>query len=557
MRLINLSLISSILILGFGLSGCSGDTTETAPATQSDPSTTGNSDPTTGGTTTPETLPDTLTSSAGIYLVESNESTRTGYEFFTHPLYIDSKLYARMYRRLDFGVEIGMKVLACDLSGFNADKNLSDIPTEVLYDQVGPPYTHARFNQHYYDMAEVDNAIYFSTLPEDEDTLSQSSYIKYDLASQSEIYHQKETPYIGENLDITFDLARGWFLPFNNNQYMGVIEGSLVKVFNTNDGSFYKEGVYDYFGGPSSGSSGDDLPPAGAEDRVYRVSESLYNISYLSNYVDFGYRDYAADPEYKSTDLLSDFLTKYTGTKPYGRVNYNGDGSGAIAPLVIDGNTIYVTAMLAYENSDGYTQRDLYLMEYDANSQIQDVYFLGAQEMIGTYFDATHVYKYGNNLYFKFRSNNASEFCSYNLSTHAYNYKVAIGNHIGFGDHPWTAYAITGSTVIIPEKVRPDDYDPNVSETTYDYDFVFKVINITDGSVIKTLHHKDMMGLVTNNGVQINDAYVDADGVYFTGTKWTRTTQHNIIVKIDSSGNTVDFSRHRADAHYTGVITNR
>ena len=553
MHLINISLISSILILGFGLSGCSGDTTEAAPATQSDPSTTGNSDPTTGDTTTPEVL----TSSAGIYLAESNESTRTGYAFYTHPLYLDSKLYVRMYRGLDFGVEVGMKVLSYDLSGFNADRDMSTIPTEILYDQVGPAYTHARFNQRYYDIAEVDNALYFSTLPENEDTLSQSSYIKYDIASGSEVYHQRETPLIDEHFNTTFDLARGWFLPFSNNQYMGVVEEGIAKVFNTNDGSFYKEGVYDYLGGPSSGSSGDNLPPVGTENRFYGVSSSFYSISYLSNHVDYGYRDFTADPEYIVNDILADFLTKYTGSKTYTLANYNGDGSGAISPLVIDGNTIYLIATLAYDNSGGYRQRDLYLMEYDTNAQLQEIHLLGAQSGPGFSFDATHVYKYGSNLYFKFRSNNASEFCSYNLNSHTYNYKVNIGNHVGFADYPWTAYAITGSTVIIPEKVRPDNYDPNVFETTYVYDFVFKVINITDGTVIKTLHHKDMMGLVTNEGVYIKDVYVDANGVYFTGMKWTRTTHHNIIVKIDSSGNTVDFSRHRANAHYTGVITNR
>ena len=552
MQIAKIALMSSALILGLGLGGCSSSDTTDTPAA--------------GGGTLPGNNikqpgakdPVAEVSSLGIYMAESNESTKKGYEFYTGPLYIDSKLYTRLYRPFDGTMDAAMKVVAYDLSSFNADMNISEIPTEVLYNQVGPNFTNARFNQRYYDMAEVDSALYFSTMPENIDTLSQSSYIKYDMISKSEVYHQRGIPVEGKNLDKIFDLARGWFMPFGNNNYMGVVEDAIVKAFNISDGSFYKYGVYDYLGmGANAGSYGNGVPPVGTEDRFYSVSSKLFNVSYLSNQVDYGVRDFNNDPEYKVNDILTDFLTKYSGSKVYKLANYNGDASGAISPLVIDDTTIYLSATLAYDDSEGYRQRDLYLMEYDKNSQLQEVYLLGSQDNAGFFFDATHTYKYGDNLYFKFRLNNKSEFCSYNLNTHTYNYKIAIGNHSGFSDSPVTSYAITGGTVVIPEIVRPSDYDPNDSDTIYDYDFVFKVINIVDGSVIKTLHHKDLMGLTYNSGASIKSTYVDENGVYFIGSKWTRNTQHNIIVKIDSVGNTVDFSRYRVDARHTGVITNR
>ncbi len=553
MKIVKIALMSSALIFSLGMGGCSSsDTTDT---------------PVTGGT---GTLPDNNTtdpgggedpvagvSSLGIYLAESNETNKDGYEFYTHPVYVGSTLYAREYRPT-YSTTIAMKVVGYDLSLFTADTNLSDLLSETVYEQEGPNYTNARFNQRYYDIAEMDGALYFSTFPENVDTLAQSSYIKYDITSNSKLYHQKATPIMGEQLNTTFDLARGWYMPFNNDQYMGVVEAATVKVFHTNDGSFYKYGAssqYDYFGGGASGDQSSP-PPVGDNDRFYFADSNLYNVSYLSNVVDYGDRRYYDDPEYKVNDILEDFKAKYSGTKDYTLANYNGDAIGAIAPLVIEGSTIYLTATLAYDNSEGNRQRDLYLLEYDKNSQLQEIYLLGSQDAPGFFFDANHIYKYGDNLYFKFRSNNKSEFCSYNVTTHSYNYKVVIGDHphASFQDLPWTAYAITGDTVIIPERVKPAHYDIDDYETTYDYDFVFKIIDLDDGTLVKTLQHKDLMGLVYNEGAHIKDVYSDANSVYFTGTKWTSDTQHNIIIKIDSN-NTVLFSRYRFDAHHTGVIT--
>ncbi len=540
MQIVKIALMSSALIFSLGMGGCSSSDTTSAASNN-------------GGTTTPP--PDDGSgstigqSSEGIYLAESNETDKNGYEFYTHPVYIGSMLYTREYRAFGFGIDVGMKVVGYDLSRFTADSNLSDLLSETVYEQEGPNYTDAQFNQRYYDIAEVNGALYFSTLPKDVDTLSQSSYIKYDIASGNQVYHQKGTPLTGEQLDTTFDLARGWFLPFSDDNYMGIVEEAVVKVFHTINGDFYKDGNYDYLGlASTSGTQEYGQPPVGDNFTFFFADSKLYNVRFFSNDVDYGVRDFANDPGFKVHDILTDVNTN-SAAKVYRSANRNGS-VGALAPLVLDGIKLYCIATAEYDDSEGYTKRDLYLLEYDKSSVLQNISLLD-EEKSGAFFDATHVYKYGNNLYFKHRQDNESKFCSYNLTTHSYNYKVDINNNWSFIDIPEVAYAITNSTVIIPEKVESATY-----ATDYTYDLVFKVVDLANGSVIKTLHHKELMGLGGKLGARVSDAYSDGDAVYFIGSKWTDETQHNIIVKIDSPSNTIHFSRYRFDAHLTGVITN-
>lgn len=529
---------------------------------------TGSNTPVSNDTNAPETVTDSVetnttgdeptvyTSSAGVYLAESNESDKNGYMFFTHPVYIGTTLYTRQYRAYNFDVDAGMKVIAYDLASFGSDVNLSDLYVSTLYEQDGPNYTTAHFNQRYYDIAEVGGALYFSTMPESVDTLSQSSYIKYEISSDSELYHQKATPWMGENLDTTFDLARGWFLPFNNDTQMGVVEDGINKVFWNDAGAFYKYNVYDYFGaGETAGLYTDGRPPVGNDDHFFFAAQKLYNVSYLSDHVEYGARRYAQDPEYKINNILNDALSMYSGSKVYTNANNSGDLS-AVSPLVLDGNTLYCVAFLSYEDSNGFTKRDMYLLEYDGASTLQKMTLLGEESTAGNYFDVTQLYKYKNDLYFQFRHDGESEFCSYSLTTDAYNYKLAVGDHPRFDDLPMSAYAITGDEVIIPQKIKTADYDAeNSTESTFFYHLVFKVYNISDGTFVKTLQHKELMGLrYPDNDVYIYDAYSDDDSLYFTGKRSSSDRKHNLLIKIDSSGNSVNLSRFRADAHLSGVL---
>ena len=136
------------------------------------------------------TTPDTNTT--GIYIAESNETTRYIYELMGSPVLNGSKVYMRQYKGLASG-EVAMKVASYDVNSFNSDVNLSDLPTNILYEQTNPNYTTANFNQRYYDIAEADGNLYFSTLPADISTLSQSSFIKYNLQ------HLLQFPYNYQN----------------------------------------------------------------------------------------------------------------------------------------------------------------------------------------------------------------------------------------------------------------------------------------------------------------------------------------------------------------------
>lgn len=502
--------------------------------------------------------PTLYTSSAGVYLAESNETDRNGYLFYTHPIYIDSKLYTRQYRNIASSSGVGMQVIAYDLASFNSDLNLSTLPASTLYVQEGPGYTTARFNQRYYDIAEVDGALYFSTLPENTATLSQSSYIKFTLAADSEVYHQQGTPWMGEYLDTTFDLARGWFLPFGSDNYMGVVEDGVVKAFETDTGDFYKTDVYDYFGrGYTAGAYTDGRPPVGNNDHFFFADQKLVNATFSSSVVDYGARDFTHDPDYKVNDILGDVNAIYSGPKVYTQANYNGAGTGAISPLVLDGDNLYCIALLAYDDSDGYTKHDMYLLEYDGTSVLQQMHLFGEESTVGNFIDITQVYKYKENLYFKFRYDGKAEFCSYGLTTHAYNYRILIGDHPRLPDLPWTAYAITGDHVIIPQKIKTAEYDAeNSTESTFYYHLVFKVYDLADGTLVETLRHKDLMGLYSSlDDTDIYDAYSDGESVYFTGEKRSNTFNRNIIVKISSPGNKVYLSRFRGDAHLSGVLT--
>ncbi len=497
-----------------------------------------------------DTDADTETSSTGIYVAESDETTKYIFEIMGSPLLIGSKVYMRQYKGLDSG-EIAMKVASYDVSGFKNDTNLNDLPTNILYEQVGPNYTTAKFSQRYYDIAEVDNNLYFATLPADTETLSQSSFIKYDIVSGSETYHVKENPVNGENLDTTFDLARGWFVPFDSNKYMGIVEGSIVKAVDVSDGSSYKYGKYDYFGAGASNT--DNIPPV-ANDTNFFFADTInfYNVGFLADAdsVEYGRRNTMTDSKYSETDILSSFKEKYTGSNDYYNISQT-------APLVLDGDDIYAFVSLTYDDADDFPMNDLYLLNYDTSSVLKSITYLDGNTLGGNYFDVSQISKYKDTLYFKFRHDLKVELCAYNLSTQTFTFRHLLADHPHMPDIPATTYVITGDTIIMPENIKRADYDPeNNTESTFYYDLVFKVLDITDGSEIKTVHHKDLDGLrYSENDVRVRASVSDADAVYFFGMRTIGTSSvHNMIIKIDTPSNSVQKTRDRFDSHLTAVV---
>lgn len=492
-------------------------------------------------------------SSSEVHVATSNETIKEIYQLWGSPLLKDSKAYMRLYRAINInGFDVGMKVLSYDLSQFNTDMNISDLPTNVLYEQVGPNYTHARFNQRYYDIAEVDNNLFFATMPENIDTLSQSSFIKYDITSDTELYHVKRSPINGEYLNTTFDLARGWFIPFNSNNYMGIVEDAVVKVINSNDGSSYKYDVYDYLGlGASEGAYTDYLPPVATENEFFAVvSGSIYKVGFLSNSTNYGSRDVVHDSAYQHSDILSDFNATYNGTKPYKYIRQ-------VAPLVLDGENIYALTSIRYRGEDTYDYFDLYLLTYDRDLNLKSATYLDGSSRVYAIFDAFEAYKYKDVLYFKFRHDAKHELCAYDLTSKSFLFRHEIGNYSLMEDYPSITYVITGNTIIMPEYIQRADLDPDPNgESGFYYDLVFKVMDINDGSILKILHHKDLNALrYSKNDVRVKTSLSDANAVYFFADRMTLDAKNNMIIKIDTPSNSVQKSRDRFNNHLTGVIT--
>lgn len=499
-------------------------------------------------TTTPDN--NATVSSEGIYVATSNETVKTVHKLSGSPLLYGSKAYMRLYRGLDFGVDIGMKVLSYDLSQFNTDMNLSDMPTNILYEQVGPNTTDGRFNQRYYDIAEAEGYLYFATLPQ-QVALSQNSLIKHDLDTQTKLYHVKRDPVMGEHLNTTFDLARGWFLPFNSGSHMGIVEAKGVKVIDTSHGSSYKYGPYDYYGGSGGGDDFTLATPAGNEDRFfYAEGNSFKNISYLSSHTHYGSRLTHLDAEYKVNEIFADFNASYSGSKPY-------DGVGQTAPVVLDGEDVYVLTRLTYDDDEGFELGDLYLIVYGVDSVIKSTTLLEEATQLSNWNDGIwETYKYKDTLYFKYRHNQVSELCAYNLTTKSFTFRHNIENNYHFADIPATSYIITGDTIIMPENIaRADENCTNNPRGFRCYDLAFKVLDISDGTVLKTIHHKDLDSLrADDNDVEVRASLSDENAVYFFGLRKTDTTIDNLIIKIDTPLNSVQKSRNRFDNHLTGVV---
>jgi len=537
------------VIIGCGTDTDSSDTDINGSDAETSDTETSDIDDTGSVDTNVDTDADTETSSTGVYVAESDETTKDIYELMGSPILNGSKVYMRQYKGLSSG-EVAMKVASYDVSGFENDTNLSDLPTNILYEQVGPNYTTAKFNQRYYDIAEVDNNLYFATMPADTETLSQSSFIRYDISSGTETYHVKEDPVAGEHLNTTFDLARGWFIPFDSNQYMGIVEGSTVKVVDVSDGSSYKYGEYDYFG---RGTIDTDFIPPAANDTTffYANNTNLYNVGFLADAgsVSYGMRSTVTDTKYIESNILDDFQEKYTGSTSY----YNIEQT---SPLVLDGDNIYAFVSLAYKDADDFVMRDLYLLNYDTSSVLKSITYLDGNEEIGSSFDVWETYKYKDTLYFKFRHDLQAELCAYNLNTQTFTFRHLLADHPYVTDIPATTYVITGDTIIMPENIKRADYDPeNNSESTFYYDLVFKVLDINDGSELKTVHHKDLNGLrYSDNDVRVRASLSDANAVYFFGLRKNDDSQHNMIIKIDTPSNSVQKTRNRFDSHLTAVV---
>ena len=518
------------------MTGCSGDSTTT---------------PSTGTPTTPDnnTVGDennnTLSNnngtvtSAGIYIAEGSVST---YKFWGHPLLYNDKAYVRLLSDIVLDSNVSMKLLSYDMSSFTNDMNIADLTTNIIYAKKSFIANDANKKQ-FYDPQEIEGSLYFTTFEEHSGIRNQNSFIRYDLESLSEVYHQSTAPVWGEFQDKTFELARGWFMPFDSNNYIGIVDGTQLQVIHPADGSSYKYGVYDYYAyGFRSNYNAPFLAPASDNDHIYFMSSEykrLYSTSFLSNDVEYGKRK---DSDIEAT-VLDDFKVVHTDK------NYYLSGYSSI---VLDGENIYLLFGVKYDNpNDYYDQADLYLLRYNKSLQLQESTLLNSGSSL-KYGHVTHrLRKYKDSIYFTYTHDQKHEMCRYDLVNNRFVFKHQIGDPDLTQE---SIYAVTGDTIVIPERFSQTGY------SSYEYDTVFKVLDINDGHVLNTINHNELNKLNTrDHGVSLFNYISDENAIYFFGSRNLPGyyNEKKIIVKIDSIANKIQKSRRLFDNQHTGVMVDR
>ncbi len=497
---------------------------------------------------------------SGIYVAQSSETTKNIYAFWNHPLLYNDKVYTRLYRRFDFNVDKGMQVVEYDLSKFTSDTSLDTLLSSTIYADEQAAADTANFNQRYYDLLQLDNALHFSILPKDKEIKSQSGRMKYDLSSKTVDYTIHTDPIQGKYHNTTFDLTRGWFMPFNNNESIAIIEEGVARVMDPMDGASYTYGDYDYLSdGVNSGNYTDGIPPVIKDSRFFFASQKFYSVAILANeaYVDYGWRNYGNDPEYIESDILEDFKALYTGTKEYRLANYGGNSSGLGTPeLIVDGEYIYNIAKLSYDNSDNNLMHDFYLLKYDTQANLISIELLEEGTDIYNIFYAYQPYKYKDNLIFKVAKSSYNYLYSYNLTTKSYNFKYQIGTKELAGymkrDGAITSYIVTGESIILPEFIKSSTQE----EYSFYFDLVFKVLDINNGTVLKTLSHKALKNMRKgDDGIAVMSSLSNESSAYFFAQKNSKSAIDKLIIKIDTPDNSVPKSQYRFDNQHSGIIT--
>ncbi|SFV69255.1 hypothetical protein MNB_SV-14-538 [hydrothermal vent metagenome] len=297
------------------------------------------------------------------------------------------------------------------------------------------------------------------------------------------------------------------------------------------------------------------LPPVATDSRlILRSGGYLKSIKILPNgHATYGYRD--TNYEYIVSDMLKDFKEKYTGTKEYKYIDYDGVGNVNPSELILDGNTIYNFAKLGYTNDSGFTSYDMYLLKYDSEANLQEI--INLQEGVDNKVSPFYIYrpyKYGNNIIFKLAKGDESYICSYNLSEKKYNFKYKMGSlslSDNYTGNQNSSYIITGDTIVFPEikaSSKSDEY--------YDYyNLVFTAIDINNGKIIKQYSHKALQNLKYRvDKINVQSSLSDKNSIYFFAKKTTENFIHKMIIKIDSPNNKVIKSQYRMDNQLTGVI---
>ena len=511
-----------------------------------------------------------------IFVAESNETNTSDipvFEFNKYPLLDRSKLYLyneKYFVRGSRADNIQKTVISYDLSGFDEDRNISDLFDKTIYYQADDgniAYTYL-YNPRLYNMVKDQNFLYFPTLPESKESKSHSRFIKYDLVNEEIVYHADRDPQYKEGHRGTFDLAQGWFMPLENQQLSVVQTGQqgTLSIINTSDGLPVQYDGYDYYTANSLSSAithYESIPVVNNERYFYvdftevlggEYGYHLFNVKLLedSENVHNGERDINLaqhsneynNPNYRVDNIINDFKEKYTGDHNY--TLYSGFGI-PLPGLMLDNDKLWMLLPVVYETGTTHLGApnkiiDLYLVEYNMSSEIQNITLVeSSKESWAPSMYVSKPYKYKDVIYYIYGEGLHDHVLhAYNVNTNTFVFKKDIAheintNNIGFSYD----YILTGDTIVVPQQIN-DKTDRH----NYNYNIVFDVLDIHTGELIKRIEHDALRLFNIDNSVSLDAIVSDRDTIYFTMTKsfkeGSKRVQHQMIIKMVSFDNKVE-----------------
>lgn len=478
-----------------------------------------------------------------IYVAESNTTKEGIIGFWNHPLIFKNKMYSR-YLDYYYGLATHY-VNEYNLSAFTQDMTLESLESKKIYSHTQGEYY--LFNTSFYNLMEENGFLYVPTLPLDEAT-SQSGIMKYSLERENITYEINNSPRLGKRQDITFDLTRGWMTP-SNGKDIAFIDGFLMRRFDSCSG---KEKTVEetrnhirYIYSKLAGGSIEDsqIPPVSDEKRYFILHNQTFESMTFSSPTSYGYMDTTA-PNHTTKTLLDDFIAKNGDAKSYRFAQSRSE-------MILEKGHIYFIAGIRYTASDTFDYEDVYIMQYSTAMELEATCLIGSDERVSELNVARQFYKLGSVLYFKMQKFSSTYLYAYDLDTKQVKFNYEINGTRLRSNLAADAMAITGNTIIVPQRVYAEDHP----DDSYYYDLVFTVLDANDGHVIKQIKHSKFKNFAINDYISILSALIYGDSVYFTLKRSPHDNiDHSILVKIINPENKVQMTRYRGDNRFSGVL---
>ena len=531
-----------------------------------------------------------------IIIAESNV-TNENFTFFAPPIIYKGMMYGSwggmhtvnesvlvdgIFKGDSVNKEI-LNVNEYNLSKFNHDMSLESLISHNIYSSdVVKSYLLG--NTAPTNLMELDRYLYFTARSKDIGNWNDNStgtyyeMLKYSLQKREFVYDEISKPlFVHYNLNdgcpsAPFDgdyvaIAKGWMVPSSGSNIafldgeretqISMCSGIDVKVIEDDEKCGYSSVVEQNeteYGNPFTISVSDYLS-------YYALNgDSITKTSFNRQ----GKTTTGLSSIDKRVNVFDDFKAKYSEAMAYQSLQL------LDSPIIDQSkDRLYMLGILAQnpQQEDYLTYMDLYIFEYDTSLKLISAHKIvqGDTKIIPGIIDGSnHFYKYKDRVFFTFGYYNSKpKLYAYNLKNnqidYTYNLYFTYNQHNFYNPSSTNPlegydYAITGGTIVIPQRAMYDDNDNN-------YEIVFDIIDIETGQKIKTVSHPNLrVKDWSDYKISVQNAYVYANSVYFVlkkqymgqGDHYTR----NILVKIDSPQNSTQITRYRGDNRLSGVFRN-